>query len=167
LPNGNVICAPYSGNFVLYDYRQPFPAKSTDLIDNFFEKHAGSVLLPTGNVLCIPKASGYPLAQVSPAGVYSNTVSTVVGNGSYQNGCLLGHGKVLFGPGSGTSIGVYDIYSDTLTNVAIDPGYGGITALPDGRAILAPQTSLMGVALVSGVTQLNEHLSTSSYFNKF
>jgi len=167
LPNGNVICAPYSGNFVLYDYRQTFPAKSTDLIDNFFEKHAGSVLLPTGNVLCVPKASGYPLAQVSPNGVYSNAVSTVVGNGSYQNGCLLGHGKVLFGPGSGTNIGVYDIYSDTLTNIAIDPGYGGITALPDGRAVLAPQSSLFGVALVSGVTQLNEHLSTSSYFNKF
>jgi hypothetical protein len=167
LPNGNVICSPYSGNFVLYDYRQTFPAKSTDLIDNFFEKHAGSVLLPTGNVLCIPKASGYPLAQVSPDGVYSNAVSTVVGNGSYQNGCLLGHGKVLFGPGSGTNIGVYDIYSDTLTNIAIESGYGGITALPDGRAVLAPQTSLFGVALVSGVTQLNEHLSTSSYFNKF
>jgi hypothetical protein len=167
LPDGNVICAPYSGNFVLYDYRQTFPAKSTDLINNFFEKHAGSVLLPTGNVLCVPKASGYPLAQVSPAGVYSNTVSTVVGNGFYQNGCLLGHGKVLFGPGSGTNIGVYDIYSDTLTNIAIDAGYGGITALPDGRAVLAPQSSLFGVALVSGVTQLNEHLSTSSYFNKF
>jgi hypothetical protein len=94
-------------------------------------------------------------------------VSSVSGNGSYQNACLLGHGKVLFGPGTGTNIGVYDIYADTLTNIVIESGYGGITALPDGRAILAPNTSLFGVALVGGVTQLNEHLSTSSYFNKF
>ena len=167
LPNGNVICAPYNGNFVLYDYRQALPSKTTDLNTVFFQKHAGSVLLPTGNVLCVPTASGYRLGQVSPAGVYSNTVSSVAGNGFYQNACLLGHGKVLFGPGTGTNIGVYDIYSDTLTNISIEAGYGGITALPDGRAILAPQTSLYGVALVSGVTQLNEHLSTSSYFNKF
>jgi hypothetical protein len=167
LPNGNVICAPYSGNFVLYDYRQALPSKTTDLNTVFLQKHAGSILLPTGNVLCVPTASGYRLGQVSPAGVYSNTVSSVSGNGSYQNACLLGHGKVLFGPGTGTNIGVYDIYSDTLTNISIEAGYGGITALPDGRAILAPQTSLFGVALVSGVTQLNEQLSTSSYFNKF
>jgi hypothetical protein len=167
LPNGNVICAPHSGNFVLYDYRQALPAISTNLNTVFLQKHSGSVLLPTGNVLCVPTASGYRLGQVSPAGVYSNTVSSVSGNGSYQNACLLGHGKVLFGPGTGTNIGVYDIYADTLTNIVIESGYGGITALPDGRAILAPNTSLFGVALVSGVTQLNEHLSTSSYFNKF
>jgi hypothetical protein len=167
LPNGNVICAPHSGNFVLYDYRRALPAVSTNLNTVFFEKHSGSVLLPSGNVLCVPTASGYRLAQVSPAGVYSNTVSTVAGNGFYRHACLLGHGKVLFGPGTGTDIGVYDIYADTLTNISINAGYGGITALPDGRAVLAPQTSLFGVALVSGVTQLNEHLSTSSYFNKF
>lgn len=167
LPNGNVICAPYSGNFVLYDYRRASPAISTDLVDVFFQKHAGSVLLPTGNVLCVPTLSGYPLAQVSPAGVYSNTVSTVTGNGSYQNACLLGHGKVLFGPGNGTNIGVYDIYSDTLATIPIESGYGAPIALPDGRAILPPTTSLYGVAVVTGVTQLNEHLSTSSYFNKF
>ncbi|NBX48491.1 hypothetical protein EBT25_00770, partial [bacterium] len=167
LPNGNVICAPYSGNFVIYDYRQALPSKTTDLNTVFLAKHAGSVLLPSGNVLCVPNASGYRLAQVSPAGVYSNTVSTVSGTGNYQNACLLGNGKVLFGPGTGTSIGVYDIYSDTIATVSIESGYGGIVALPDGRAVLSPTTSVYGVAIVSGLTQINEHLTTSSYFNKF
>ena len=167
MPNGNVICAPHSGNFVIYDYRQALPSKTTDLNVVFFNKHTGSVLLPSGNVLCVPGASGYRLAQVSPAGVYSNAVSTVSGTGNYQGACILGNGKVLFGPGTGTNIGVYDIYTDTIATVPIESGYGVPIALPDGRAILPPRTSLYGVAIVSGVTQINEHLPTSSYFNKF
>jgi hypothetical protein len=168
LPNGNVICAPYSGNFVLYDYRLPSPSVSTDLVISFSNKHAGSVLLPSGNVLCVPNAAGYGIGQVSPAGVYSNTVSSFnFGLAGYQGACLLGNGKVLFGPGSGSNAALYDTYSDTASNVQVGLGYGAPLTLPDGRAILPPVTSSLGVAIVSGVTQINEHLTTSSYFNKF
>jgi len=90
-----------------------------------------------------------------------------LGRATIRVSCILGNGKVLFGPGTGTNIGVYDIYTDTIATVPIESGYGVPIALPDGRAILPPRTSLYGVAIVSGVTQINEHLPTSSYFNKF
>lgn len=156
LPNGNVICSPYTGNAAQYNY-------TVSTINTGYANHAGSVLLPSGNVLCVPGAAGQTVAQISPAGVYSNAVVPTA-NGVFQNACLLATGQVLFGPGSGTSLGVYDPQTGAFSNVTIQSGYGGLRSLADGRAVLAPLTSTAGIAVVNTFAPT---LSPGLYYNHF
>jgi hypothetical protein len=161
LPDGNVLCAPSSGNAMIYNYR-------TRAVSNVLgytagpDKYAGCCFSPTGEVILAPGSNVVPVGRISQTGVFSSATSTF---SNLITACPLGSGKILMG--TTQSLGaVFDPVADTLTPVQMYGSYSGVGALQDGRAILAPNTSILGPGILNGQTPVTQVAALSPYLNK-
>lgn len=149
LPTGNVFLAPYSGNAMQYSV--------TAGVSNIAgytagtAQYSGCCYSPLGELVLVP-ASGSNVGHVSMSGSFTASPPS----GSFSTACMLGNGKMLFG---GTSLGVYDVYTNTLTTVSGGTTSGGVT-LSDGRAVFAPGL------VVNGGSSIDPRVLYSPYLNK-
>jgi hypothetical protein len=161
-PDGKVILVPLSDVFgYVYDYSADI-FNSLEAIPGLLtgpEYYTGGVWLPTGRALLIPNVSVYT-AYVSGT---SPTPGPIVPQSTW--GCVTGNGKVVLGS-PGSTITVFDIYSELFYSVACNPGYTAPVATPCGRVVFSPQTATGGVMVLNLHGQVPQSVLLSPYFNK-
>lgn len=149
LPNGKIfMCASNASNHIIYD---PESDTVTDEFTNESSEYSwGTVLLNNGDVVLVPcrgdnvKTYRYALNQIT-TDVAVETHSTKL----YVSGSLMQDGRVMFGPYSSDSIGIYDptnnTYMSSIDN--LDPNS------PNSEKFSACVTCKDGVVLVPALNR--------------
>lgn len=161
LPNGNVILAPASGNAMVYNYRTRTVSNVAGYTVGTL-KYSGACFASTGEIILAPGSNTVAVGKISQSGSFSVATST---GSNLSTACPLGNGKVLFGT-TQTTGAVFDPYTDTLTPVPLTGSYSGAVPLQDGRGLLVPNGSILGIALLNGQTPMTATAALSPYLNK-
>ena len=102
--------------------------------------YAGGVLVPGGNVVCVPYSS-LNASLYNPVDGGLTHVAHGCGSGAFSGGVLLPTGNVVFVPFNSSNVGMFDPVAQTYSNLvsvgATAGKYSGGTLLPDGRVIMA------------------------------
>jgi hypothetical protein len=108
----------------------------------------GAVLLPNGNVICVPGTNAN-VVQFNPfSGAFSNSVPLGgSGTAKFSGGVLTPNGNVVFVPSAGSvtsNVGVLNPSALTWTNVTTNAGlsaFSGGCLLPTGNVVFVPFNS--------------------------
>jgi hypothetical protein len=159
LPNGNLVMSSLTGaNIGVYNtYSLSATAFSNVGPIGSSGTYESAILAPNGNVIFAPSNSSNiivynPTFVSSPiaSGGYSNVAVGALWasgppNGSFQGGCLLPTGNIVFCPADASNVGMFDPGALTYSNcsfVSTATGkFFGATLIPDGRVIFCPAGS--------------------------
>ena len=135
---------------------------------------SGAVLLPTGNIMCIPDGTSN-IVQYSPtARTYSNST---VGSGGFQGGVLTPNGNVVCIPNTNANVVVVNPSGNppyAFSNIQVGRtgggGFAGGVLLPSGNIVCVPYANSNagmldpGALTYSNITPQRGAAQTNSYY---
>ena len=143
-PTGNVVMMPYTigGNLVSFN---PVLNIYSNIVARGDGRMRGAVLLPNGNVVCVPDTNGNIL-QFQPSTQTVSNIYTIGSSGTskFAGGVLAPNGNVILVPFS-SNVGVYNptlgTFSNIVTGTPSSSGFEGGCLLPSGNIVFIPRTS--------------------------
>jgi hypothetical protein len=134
----------------------------------------GAVLLPTGNIMCIPDGTSNIVQYNPTARTYSNST---IGSSGFQGGVLAPNGNVVCIPNTNANVVVVNPFGNppyAYSNIQVrrtgGGGFGGGVLLPSGNIVCVSNTNsnagmIDPVALTySNITPQSGVAQTGSYF---
>ena len=147
-PLGNVAMMPALATSNIGTFNPALGTFSNVTGTRFDGTMRGAVLLPNGNVICVPGTNAN-VVQFNPfVGTFSNSVQLGgSGTAKFSGGVLTPNGNVVFVPSSGattSNVGVLNPSALTWTNVTTSTGlsaFSGGCLLPGGNVVFVPFNS--------------------------
>ena len=147
-PLGNVAMMPAASTSNIGTFNPALGTFSNVAGTRFDGTMRGAVLLPNGNVICVPGTNAN-VVQFNPfSGTFSNSVSLGgSGTAKFSGAVLTPNGNVVFVPSSGattSNVGVLNPSALTWTNVTTWAGlsaFSGGCLLPTGNVVFVPFNS--------------------------
>ncbi|BAT22666.1 hypothetical protein [Yellowstone lake phycodnavirus 3] len=125
--NGNVVSVPNSFNAGFGNVFVINPNSSPVKLTNIFRMttgslFGGSILLPTGNIVCVPFNSSNVL-MIDPIALTTSNAAAVGGSGSslFSGGTLLPDGRVVFAPYNSMNVGVLSTFTPAPVEFCLSP----------------------------------------------
>jgi len=123
--DGNVVSIPNTFNAGAGNIRviKPSDGTRTSIFNTTVtELFAGGILLPTGNIVCVPYNSSDVL-MIDPIALTTSNAATVGGSGLglYGGGTLLPDGRVVFAPYNSMNVGVLSTFTPAPVEFCLSP----------------------------------------------
>jgi hypothetical protein len=123
--DGNVVSIPNTFNAGAGNIRviKPSSGTRTSIFNTTVtELFAGGILLPTGNIVCVPYNSSNVL-MIDPIALTTSNAATVGGSGLglYGGGTLLPDGRVVFAPYNSMNVGVLSTFTPAPVEFCLSP----------------------------------------------
>jgi len=170
----NVTMVPNTGQSNICAYNGATSTFSNMVSTGTLGGFIGAVLLPTGNIMCIPFGTSN-IVQYSPtARTYSNST---VGSSGFQGGVLAPNGNVVCIPNTNANVVVVNpsgnppyAYSNIQVGRTGGGGFAGGVLLPSGNIVCVPYTNSNsgmidpGALTYSNIVPQGGAAQTNSYF---
>jgi hypothetical protein len=125
--DGNVVSIPNNFNAGAGNIHVIKPPPGTTIRTPIFNTtvtglFGGSILLPTGNIVCVPFNSSNVL-MIDPIALTTSNAATVGGSGLgfYGGGTLLPDGRVVFAPYNSMNVGVLSTFTPAPAEFCLSP----------------------------------------------
>jgi hypothetical protein len=137
-PNSNVIMVPSTGHSNIGEYSPVTGVYSNAAETGTLGGYAGAVLIPNGNVVCVPWNSGQIGQYDSVTRTFSNSLTI---DGQFAGGVLAPNGTVVCVPSSLSNVVVFDPATNGASNIIAASGFFGGVLMPTGNIVCVPSTN--------------------------